>query len=94
MGLPKIKLPTKEVLLSDGSAVEVRGLTRLEVQEIHALGKEDESKFDPVLLSLGAGVSSEDAAAWIKATPFGDVEKLLKAILDLSGLEDSAEKKE
>lgn len=95
MGLPKIKLPTKEVLLSDGSAVEVRGLTRAEVLELQKIGQEDQSKFEPASLEKAIeGVTAEEAAAWIASTPFGDVDAVLQAILDLSGIEGGAEKKE
>lgn len=95
MGLPKFQLPTKEVLLSDGSAVEVRGLTRYEASKLYEL--KDAGKFqeiDPYLLACGTGVDIKETEAWIKETPFSEVETLISAIIDLSGISPDAEKKE
>jgi hypothetical protein len=89
--LPKISLPTKEVHLSDGSSVTVRGLSRSEALDY--VGKDfDERDIEIKLLSKVCEVTEEEAEKWIGETPSADVGTIVEGILELSGLTEQSGK--
>lgn len=89
MGLPTVDMPTGEVTLSDGQTVQVRGLTRAEVQ---ATDNSNAAALDVALLVAGCGVDKKEAQAWCKATPSTDVGAVVMRVLELSGLRQDSPK--
>jgi hypothetical protein len=89
--LPKISLPTKEVHLSDGSSVTVRGLSRSEALEF--VGNDfDERDIEIKLLAKVCEVPEKEAEEWINSTPSADVGTMVEGILELSGLTEQSKK--
>lgn len=87
MALPIVPLPTDTVTLSNGSKVEVRGLSRTEAGRI-AFGefKDQPADGEVFVLSIGCGVTEDEAREWLGATPPEDAGKVLDRILELSAL--------
>lgn len=85
MPLPTINLPRETVTLSDGSAVEVRGLTRGEAYDMrdHA---EDPRELEIRMLAYGTDVGLDEARAWHNTAPTAVIDPLVTAISRLSGL--------
>ena len=90
MALPKVSLPTDTVYV-DGNKVEVRGLSRAEAMKLPTFaGDMDEA--EAYILSVGAGVSIEDAKAWREDSPADAVGIVVDRIVELSGLDEGAQK--
>jgi hypothetical protein len=86
MALPTVATKTKKVRLSDGSTVTVRGLTRAQALAMAELD-EDAAKIEPALLAAGTGSAPEEAQKFYDTAPFADTQKLVEAIMALSGLD-------
>jgi hypothetical protein len=93
--IPTVEPETREVELSTGMKVRVRGMTRY---EIHLGGKntEDAAVIEARNLSYGLiepRLSFEQAEHWMKTAPAGgDIARVSRAIRDLSGLGPGADK--
>lgn len=83
MPLPSIGIPRGTVTLSDGSAVEVRGLTRAEVLSMDGL---DAPTIEARLVQFGTDTPAEDAQAWYDASPAHDVGQVVDKVMELSKL--------
>ena len=89
MGLPVVALPTDTVLIGDDK-VEIRGLSRAETLRLSGLEIDDA---DNLVLSIGAGVSEDEARAWRNTTSNEVVRKLVDRIVELSGLTEDSQGK-
>lgn len=89
MALPVVKLPTA-ILDIYGTKVEVRGLSRSETLRLKDLAIEDA---DNLILSLGVGVTEEEAREWRETTSNEIVSILSDKIIELSGLLESSQGK-
>ena len=85
MALPVKPLPTSEV---DGIAI--RSLTFREATQFQKLGG-DLLEASVFLLVTATGNTNEEVDAWIDATDFADVQRVVAAVLDLSGLSEGEE---
>jgi hypothetical protein len=88
MALPKPPaMPRRSVKLAGGT-VEVRGLTFEEIRSC----KGDNANARSISLAVD-GVTEDEAAAWLAdpAVPAGDVQKLIDAVMDMSGLGEEAQ---
>lgn len=89
MALPKMKAElksrTRDVELSDGAVVTVRGLTMLEVEAINKTGK-----IVAMSIAYATGESVEEVEAFLAERTYGDSQKVCDAIQELSGLGEAA----
>jgi len=81
--LPLSPLPTSTVKVG-GKDVPIRSLTRTEAGKMA-----DAADAEVHVLSCGADVTPEEAAAWLDAVDFPTATGLLTAILTLSGLTEA-----
>jgi hypothetical protein len=86
--LPKSKIPTKLVDF-DGEKVTVKGLTRNQVKRMTDVANNAPEACDAITISMSTGESEADVEAWLETASFNDSQKLIEAILELSGLGDS-----
>jgi hypothetical protein len=86
MALPIVPVPMGKVKVGDVE-VEVRGLARAEV---HLVGQYagNPVEGEAFLLSVGAGVTLDEAKAWLASVPNSAADALLTKIMELSGLDD------
>lgn len=83
-----MKLPSARVVLSDGQAVEVRGLT---YEQYVALGDvPDGQETMLTAIAFATEVSIDEARAWRAATPWKDVEAVADAVRRISRLDADA----
>jgi hypothetical protein len=87
MALPAITLPTGEAVLPGGATVPIRSLSRAESFGMQKY-TDDAEGGDVYILSLGTDTPEADVRKWREATPFDDVQAVVTAILELSGLID------
>lgn len=91
MALPKVSLPTKEVELSNGTKVTLRGLKRSEC--LPFINQElDEDKAQALILAAVFEVSEEAATEWMNEAPVIDVATITQAVLTLSGIKEEVPK--
>lgn len=87
MALPNIKPKADSIALSDGSSLSVRGLTRGEALAIRELGQEGDIKaMECAILSYGTDTPEAEVGPWYEGAPSDDVQNIIKAITDLSGI--------
>lgn len=86
MTLPIVRLAHGEYKLSDGQTMRIRGLSRAEALQLQGLGA-DVKAVETLCIQAVTGVTEEEAQAWIADTPNQDVEGLVNAIAQLSGLD-------
>jgi hypothetical protein len=91
MGLPKIALKKETVELPDGQTVELRSLSRADVQKLGSY--ENESDAEKWAISAVLGASMEEVEAWYNETPSDAVAFILDKILVISGLREDSQKK-
>lgn len=89
--LPKSKVPTK-LLDFDGEKVSVKGLTRAETVRIGQLANSAPEYVDTVVIALGCDVTEAEAEEWLKTAALQDTQRLVEAVLELSGLGDETPK--
>lgn len=95
MEFPKVNLPTDTVELPEGQRLEVRGLSRKEALAIQPhYVDEDLNAIDALWLQYGTGATAEQADEWRSNTPAWVVEKVVNRIIELSGLDEDASKKD
>ncbi len=82
MALPVKPLPTSEV---DG--ISIRSLTFREATDFQKLGG-DLLTASVFLIVKATGDTEEAVNAWVDATDFADVQRVVAAVLDLSGLSE------
>ena len=92
MALPVVSPQKSEVELSDGTIMEVRGLTRKAALSMGD-NSEDLGLTERNLLVAGLGATMKDVTDWYSQSASSEVEKVVKAILTLSGLDVDAEGK-
>lgn len=84
MDLPKIALPTSEVLVGD-TLVPIKSLTRSQALKVHTFeGREDEA--EDFILACGTGLTMAEAHAWRDSVDLHTAGLLTDAIIVLSGL--------
>jgi hypothetical protein len=89
--LRKARLPEREVTLDGVGVVLVRGLSRTEAMTIGKFA-DDPDAGEVWMLTRGVvdpALSEEDVRAWRDAAPPAEVDLVLQAIADLSGLGES-----
>lgn len=86
MPLPTINIPRDTVTLSDGSTVEVRGLTRAEAIAIGDVAESGAAAIEAWLVAYGTNTPHADAEAWYDTTPSGDVGLVVDKVQELSKL--------
>jgi hypothetical protein len=94
MALPKIELKT-ETLNLDGNSVTVRGMTRAEALSMNKAIQANPDKpeeADYYVVATGCDVSIDEARVWVDSSPMDACMAVVKAILALSGLGDTAPK--
>lgn len=89
MSLPITNLKTGTVDLGDCGAVAVRELSRYELHKIRECS-EDLARAETLTLAFGTGVDEQAADEWLKQTGGDTADKVLTAILVLSGLAGDA----
>lgn len=78
-----VPMPTDTVKVGDGK-VEVRGLSRAEYVHLNTYADDPEAA-EAFVLACGTGLSEEEAAAWLAATPTVAAGHVLDRIAELSG---------
>lgn len=89
----KSSLPERCVDL-DGAEVTVRGLSRAEVVALQAL-KDNLAALEQRILELGfvdPPMDAADAERWYTSAPAGQIDRVVAAISDLSGMTPTAPK--
>lgn len=88
--LPKSRINQSTTVVLSGGEVVIRGLTFAEICTVQG----DEA--NAIAVALGTGVSLAEALEWIESPEVvaGDVQKLLDAVMNLSGLGEGAQKSE
>jgi hypothetical protein len=86
MTLPRTSLPSKTITLPSGSKLKLRGLSRGEALRMASLG-EDASAIETLLIEYAAEVSEDEAKQWHNEAPSGDVQAVVEAVINLSGLD-------
>lgn len=83
--LPTKALPTSTVDI-DGTAVEVRGLSRSEALRLSTHFKDDIDGAESFIIASGTGVTQEQASEWRDATEPATAGIVIDEVLRLSGL--------
>lgn len=91
MGLPTIQAPTETVTLSDGSKVELRGLSRGEAVRM-SKHRQDIAALELALITASTGEPEDEVRSWYDAAPSGDVQVIVEAVMRLSGMDADAGK--
>lgn len=88
MALPVAGIKRADVTLPSGVVVSLRGFTFDEVKSL--VGPDANA----IAISLATGVDLDEARAWMAnpGVPAGDVDRLLDATFELSGLSEGAQK--
>jgi hypothetical protein len=92
--LLKPRLPERDVDIPDVGTVRVRGLSRAEALGIQALG-DDTAAVEHRILLLGLvdpKLTAEDVAEFYAAAPAGEIDPIVSAVVELSGLAEGASK--
>jgi hypothetical protein len=84
MGLPQIPLPSATIELG-GETVEYRALSRAEAVGLKQF-EDHPADAEPYMVAAALGVTTEEAATWLMATPLDEAGQLIDAIVLLSGL--------
>lgn len=95
MSLPKIKLPSEEVLLSDGSKIRVSGITRKQAMETaQGLDQDnmDLAAVECTYLAYGLGLPEDEVKEWYAVAPAKDVLTLVDTVFRLSGMDEKTPK--
>lgn len=93
--LLKGRLPEREVEIPDLGTVRVRGLSRAEVLKLQKLGLDNVGALERKIVHLGLvdpALTEAEVDTWYEAAPGGELEPVSKAIQELSGLVEGAEK--
>lgn len=85
MGLPKVTPPTRTIELSSAS-ITLRGLSRGEAVRMANHG-EDVAALEADLISCATDVPMAEAREWHNTAPSADVQKIVEAVISLSGLD-------
>lgn len=88
---PRTTLPIKplprDTVTIEGTAVEVRGLSRSEALRLHIeYGEARADEAEDFILSCGAGVTMQEAHDWRNATDADTAGLLVDRIVGLSGM--------
>lgn len=86
MALPKSVLPVKEIELSDGAKVSVRGLSRGEFVDIAKRADGDPVEAEKLVLAVGTDTPEDEAREWYDNSLTGDVGLVVELISELSGM--------
>lgn len=86
MALPVLSPDSAMVEFHDGQKIEVFGLTRSAALKM-ADHQDDLGLTEKTLLVAGLRLPMEEVTPWYEATSSAEVEKVVKAILKLSGLD-------
>jgi hypothetical protein len=87
MGLPIFQLESEPYRFSNGEETTIRSLSRAEAIQVR-LVIPDVERLEVLAISFATGTPQDEVEAWIKATPSPEVDKLVKAITRLSGLDE------
>lgn len=94
--LMKRPIPERDVEIPGVGSVHVRGLTRAEVMGLNEYRAGDPDIFNAKFLAAGMAdpqLTEDEVRDWMAACPFGEVEAITAAILELSGLAEGADKR-
>ena len=89
--LPVRQLPRAEFTFDDGVTLPIRGLSRAEAIRLRSLG-DDVTAVEVLCIQVATGVTEEEARLWHNTAPNGEIERLVSAIAELSGLGDTSGK--
>ena len=85
MALPQFSIPT-DMLDIEGQTLTLRGLTRGEIIKLKNF--EDEIEGEIWTLATGLELPLDEVRAWYDKAPTMIVQKIVKKIVELSGLDD------
>ena len=85
MGLPVIAYAKSSVTFDTGESLEVHGLSRGDTLKVDP-EKAEPKEVEINLIASGTDLPIEEVRAWYNVTPSGEVEKVIREILTLSGL--------
>lgn len=85
MALPVVPIPTATIELA-GTPVTYRSLSRAEALRMATDYRADPEGAQVFLLARGAGVTEDEARAWLDSTDPATAGKLVDAIIILTGL--------
>lgn len=89
--LPAVPFKRRKVELADGIAVEVRELTQEENILLAGMhGDPDAASL--FLIARGTDTPEDDARAWRASSPAAAADRITKAVAELSGLMEGAQK--
>lgn len=89
--LPSVPLPSTEVEIG-GQKIQVRSLSRKDLVHLASTLKDDPDSQENFSIAVATGVTLEDAAKWRETTGFAEVQKLLDAIVEVSGTGSNLQK--
>jgi len=92
MALPKVDFKTEEVVLSNGSTVEVKAMSRAQVVLMGEIAQREgatNEELEQYILMASTGSKEEEVAEWYRDTPGNDVGKVVQAALSLAGLDEA-----
>ena len=93
MPLPISPLPTGTVDIA-GVAAPIRSLSRGERLRLVSFGEEGYRDAEAFVIAVATDTSEDEAAAWVYASAPADVDAILSAIFELSGLARPADESE
>lgn len=89
MSLPRIAHPSDKVTLTDGTLLDVHGLT---VGQARALREVDDAgEADALCIAWATDTPVEEARAWVEVAPARDVEVITSKAVELSRVKKGAE---
>ena len=87
MGLPIFQLPSEPFEFSNGEVVTIRSLSRAEAIKVR-LAIPDVERLEILAIAAATGTPEDEVKAWMQATPSPEIDRLVKAITRLSGLDE------
>lgn len=88
MSLPRVPHPSEKVTLSDGTLLDVHGLTVKQGRALRDMTDADEA--DVLCIAWATDTDVEEARAWVDVSPAADVEVITNKAIELSRIRTGA----